>query len=1027
MLNGLASGAALLGALLLAGSAAAPAPFAPPRSSEEPVDFERDVAPLFEAHCSKCHGEAKQRAGLRLDSHAAVLAGSDDGEQRIVIPGEPGESMLYQLVTTTDEDERMPPKGGPLPPEEQELLRRWIAEGARSAADAAPVETETHWAYVPPRRPEYPATQIGWARNEIDIFVLRRLEGEGILPAPEADRATLARRAALDLTGLPPSLAELDAFLADDATDAFDRYVDRLLASPHYGERMARPWLDLARYADTNGYEKDDRRTMWRWRDWVIDAFNADMPFDEFTIRQLAGDLLPDATLEDRIATGFHRNTMVNAEGGVDPEEYRVAAVLDRVNTTSTVWLGTTMACVQCHAHKYDPFTQREYYQLFAYFNSTADAGPGVGPRIDAPTAEEREAEALAAAEEARLQARLTEWTPGLQAELVAFRGRGRFATNHDGFNDGSGVDGGDTNATVVVRPQRASAENGSTLTLDREANLVVASGELPAEDAYVLEFELTDAALKTLTLDVLTDEALEGDGPGRPSHGNFVLSEVTAELREGGATRALSFARALADHHQVGQPDWPPSGAIDGDPRTGWAVGGGTGRPHRLVLQLSEPLRAPGAMLVVRLDQQYGHQHLIARLRAQLTDQYPSGDNVVVPPDVAEWLTAFESFGPEDPRRAGLREWFNAHAPSLANERERLAELRARPKPPTALVMQELDEPRATHLLQRGSFLSPGDVVTHGVPSVLHEFPADAPPNRLGLARWLVAPENPLTARVTVNRLWEQVFGRGLVATSDDFGTQGEPPSHPDLLDWLALQLIEDGWSLKQTLRRIVTSATYRQSARVSPELLERDPDNVLLARSPRYRVEAEMVRDIALTASGLLSPQLGGPSVMPPQPEGIWNATYSGDRWRNAEDHDRYRRGLYTFWRRTSPYPSFATFDAPSRELVCARRNRSNTPLQALTLLNDPAYFEAAEALAARMRAEGGATDLERLAHGFRLCTSRRPNEVELDVLLELLEDQREVLDAFTPAEGATAPVDPLTLVANVLLNLDETVTRP
>ncbi len=987
------------------------------------VDYERDVVPILEQRCVSCHGEEKQRAGLRLDSRSAVLSGSDSGEIQVVVPGDPEGSLLLELVASDDEDERMPPKGEPLTAEQIDLLRRWIEEGAQGPAEES--TREKHWAYVPPVRPELPAPRgAEWARGALDLFVLARLEADGLAPSPEADLRTLARRAHLDLVGLPPSPEELDAFLADTEPGAYERLVDRLLASPHYGERMAQRWLDLARYADTNGYETDARRTMWRWRDWVIEAFNADMPFDQFTIEQLAGDLLPEPTLEQQIATGFHRNTMVNAEGGVDQEEYRVAAVVDRVNTTATVWLATTMSCAQCHEHKYDPLSHRDYYRLFAYFNSSEDVGPSVRPTIPAPRREQAAEEERLAAETSELEAALSAWTPELEQELARLR------DEHVGAS-----------ALPAHRVLEASAEEGSTLSLVFEDGSILATGEAPARDTYLLELELTEArTLRGVQLDVLVGGNEDERGPGRTEHGNFVLNELSAQLVTTDGERELAFAGARADHHQVGSPVWAPGDAVDGDPQSGWAVGGGEGRPHRLEAALAESLQVPaGARLRLRLQQTFGSQHVLGRFRVELLDQLTPDDAPLLAPDVESWLAAgAEELTEEESER--LREWFLAGTSALAPQRDRLAELRARPKPPTALVMRERAVPRETHVLARGSFLSPGDLVEPDVPAVLGELPADALPNRLGLARWLVSPQNPLTARVTINRLWDQVFGRGLVHTLEDFGTQGARPSHPELLDWLALELQEDGWSLKRALRRIVTSSTYRQSSNVSPQLAAHDPENALLARSPRYRVEAEMVRDLALAASGLLTEKLGGPSVMPPQPEGIWMATYSGDRWQADEDEDRFRRGLYTFWRRTSPYPTFMTFDAPSRELVCTRRPGSNTPLQALALLNDPVFVEAAVALAARMLRIPEATDEQRLRHGLELCTTREGSADELAVLSQLLTAERATYAADPEAARAllergvdlgTGDLDPLelaawTLVANVLLNLDETVTR-
>lgn len=1011
--------AVTLGPLIPAGK-----PVLSQEQAGELVDFRRDVQPLFEEHCLKCHREDKHKAGLRLDAKSAAMAGSYFGTEPVILPGNPADSVLFQRVSSADEDERMPPRGDGLSVEKIALLRRWIEEGAPWPDDDQVVEIEKHWAYLTPTPPQLPnPANDSWARNEIDRFVLARLEQEGLEPSPEADRATLLRRLSLDLIGLPPTVDELEAFLADDSPAAYEEAVDRLLASPHYGERQARAWLDLARYADTHGYEKDGRRTMWRYRDWVIDAFNADMGFDRFTIEQLAGDLLPEATLEQRIATGFHRNTMINAEGGVDPEEYRVAAVLDRVNTTASVWLGSTLACAQCHTHKYDPFSQKEYFKLFAYFNSTADIGPGVAPRIDAPTREEAAAEARAKQELSDLAKITGTFTPELADELRDFEAEQRAKSVH----------------WSTLRPTSFTASGGTTLALLNDASLLAVQGK-SAKDTYELTVALPPEELTHLRLDVLRHESLASGGPGLPDHGNFVLSEFELRLpaTETADEQAVPIATALADYSQKGSPAWPAVGSIDGDPGTGWAIGGAVDQPHRLVLALESPLDgARHPSVKIRMVQDFGGMHLIGRFQLSAASTTSKVD-VPIRPDLDELITGVEARTEEQQLRLDF--WFLGVAPSLAPARERIAELEARRRPPTALVMVELDTPRETRVLERGSFLSPGDTVVPGVPAALGTLPEDARPDRLGLARWLVHPENPLTARVAANRLWQQIFGRGLVATPEDFGSQGQTPSHPELLDWLALQMQADGWSTKESLRRIVLSATYRQSSVTSEELKRKDPQNRLLARGARYRVEAEMVRDIALVASGLIADEIGGPSVFPPQPEGIWKSTYSADRWKTARDDDRFRRGLYTFWRRTSPYPSLMTFGATSRELACVRRSDSNTPLQALTLLNDPAFVEMAVALGASVAQRADADDRGSLEHAFQRCTSRRPTKDELDVLSELLNAQRTHFkerpdDAAkliaSEADLGTEGLDPVelaawTVVANVLLNLDETITR-
>jgi mono/diheme cytochrome c family protein len=1079
---------AALALLLTTGALAA-------QASADDVDFATRILPVIEARCVRCHGEARQKAGLRLDTRAAALAGSAFGATPVLVPGDAESSVLWQRIAHEDEEERMPPSGDGLTAEELDAFRQWIDAGAPWPDElAGDAEIEKHWAYVAPVPPELPATAADdpWVASPLDAFVSA---GRGDLPpAPPAEPATLLRRVSLDLTGLPPTPEQVLAFEADPSEGAYLQHVERLLASPHYGEHQAAAWLDQARYADSHGYEKDDRRTMWRWRDWVIEAFNADKPFDEFTVEQLAGDLLPDPTLEQLIATGFHRNTMVNNEGGADPEEFRVAAVTDRVDTTATVWLGSSLGCARCHDHKYDPFKQREYYELYAFFNQSEDVGNSDAPRIDAPTPELAYEHERITAEIARLEVELATQTPQLDAELDAWmaeRGRGVH--------------------WMPLRPDATGSEQGSRLAV-LDDHSVLAFGDLPGSDTYEVAAHLPagPARFTGLRLEVLTDESLPGGGPGRPSHQNFVLSELSVTWSgagggEGSSTgagaQALPLASAVADFHQVGEPEWPAADVIDGDRGTGWAIAGGTGSPHQIVFAFAEPLRLDASgELQVRMEQAYGSGHLIGRFRLSLTTEDVSGPGGLVPPDVERALARLGTSGrtglrsddkhggergigtneqsghdPADASGKGLggeradepgderalvEDWFRGRAPSLAETRAQRAEIFL-PRLPTALVMRDRDEPRETHVLERGSFLSPGEPVSPDVPAVLRNASPDGgtgvelPPGggtRLDLARWLVSPRNPLTARVTVNRMWARLFGTGLVATEDDFGSQGEPPSHPELLDWLACEF-QRSWSVKSLLRTVVTSSTYRQSSAASPEAWRDDPYNRLLARGPRLRVSGEGVRDVSLAASGLLFRKVGGPSVFPPQPAGTWAMTYSSDRWNESQGPDRYRRGMYTFWRRTAPYPTFQLFDAPSRELACTRRDRTNTPLQALATLNDPAFVECAVALAGRLledadqnvSSEAAAdpeprrqADLARIEHGYRLCVARAPTPSEAEVLLALVTEQRaafaqdpEQAFALVPMTSDAPGLDTVelatwTVVANVLLNLDETLTK-
>ena len=699
--------------------------------------------------------------------------------------------------------------------------------------------------------------------------------------------------------------------MADKSPNAYEKVVDRLLASPHYGERWARPWLDLARYADTDGYEKDPRRSMSPYRDWVIDALNSNMPFDEFTIEQLAGDLLPHPTLEERVATGFNRNTMINTEGGVDPETYRIAGVIDRVNTTATVWLGTTLGCCQCHSHKYDPFTQKEYYKFMAFFNNTADSGASDGPKVTVPLP----GAAADRAELARLETLAKTPTPELAAAQAAWE-----------------QSLADAPSWTALTPTAMKSDAGATFAREPDGSILVTGKN--GHDVYTITAETDLAAVTAVRLEALSDPRLPHHGPGRAGDGNFVLSEFRAEAAaksSPGHGRPVDFRRAEADFSQNG---FPVAAAVDGRKHTGWAIGPREGQDHVAVFETKQPVGRGGrTRWTFRFVQAYRDAGFtLGRFRLSLTTaRQPMKSVAPLPPRIRAILAI--AAGQRSAAQADeLAAYYRSIAPALQPTRDRIAALRKKlaADHETTLVMQELPKPRVQHLFVGGSFSNPGEVVSPGVPAVLNPFPAGQPRNRLGLARWIVDPANPLTARVMVNRIWAQYFGRGIVETIEDFGTKGDPPTHPELLDWLATEFMRRGWDMKAIHRLIVTSATYRQSSRVTPELARRDPLNRLLARGPRVRLEAELIRDQALAVSGLLSDKIGGPSVMPPQPAGIWTSPYSGDHWTNANGADRYRRGLYTFWKRTAPYPSFMNFDAPSREYCVVRRSRTNTPLQ-------------------------------------------------------------------------------------------------
>ena len=988
------------------------------------VNFDRDIRPLLENRCLKCHGPEKRKGGLLLTSRSSALLLGDSG-LAAVVPGKADASELYKRVTTSDPETRMPPKGEPLSAVETATLKRWIDAGATWPEAAA---RPKHWAYVKPARPALPAVKDAvWAADPLDRFVLEKLEAEGLRPSPPADRARLLRRVSLDLTGLPPAVEEVDAFLADAGPDAYAKAVDRLLASDRFGEHWARPWLDLARYADSNGFQADQFRESWAYRDWVIAAMNADMPFDRFTIEQLAGDLLPNPTPDQRVATGFHRAPTCNVEAGVDPEENRVNQVVDRVNTTATVWLGTTLECAQCHNHKYDPFSQEEYYRLFAYFNNTPlevkqRAGVTfdfVGPTMTLP-----------------VQAGQKAAWEGLQEKLAGLTAERRK------LGPGAAEPWRELAARVRRHPPRwhvlpiesFSAKGGEEHTVLEDGSVLV-GGTVPDITCYTLTVRTGLAGIVGFKLETLTHPSLPGSGPGRGdgARPNFILSEFS--VTAGDAPVELQSARA-----DFSQPKWEVAGAIDGDQKTGWAIGQQFGKPHWAVFRTQAPLAGgPGTTLVFTLDQNYGLGRTIGRPRLSALTGSPEA--IDIPDDLLALLLKKEPTAEDEAR---LRAGFPAGDPEIRRLDDAIAAVQRdidKIKPPSTLVMVELGTPRETCLLKRGNFLDKGARVEPGVPATLHRLPADAPPNRLGLARWLVDRENPLVARVAVNRWWSQIFGHGLVRTPEDFGTQGERPTHPRLLDELAADFAESGWSMKRVLRRIVTSSTYRQSSRITPALLEKDPLNLLYARGPRFRLAAETLRDAALAASGLLSARMGGPPVMPYQPPGLWRTVGRNEpKWVESPGEDRFRRGVYVVWRRAAPYPSFVNFDASDRTSCVVERPRTNTPLQALTLLNDPAYVEAAMALAGRMLAAPGATsDAERAAYGFRLCVSRAPSPEELDVLLAAVRAEAKRLTPVLAAERIDgvkrwrppAGTDPVLLaawfaVANALLNLDETMTK-
>jgi hypothetical protein len=998
-------------------------------SAARPVEFNRDIRPILSDNCFTCHGpdKARRKAGLRLDTEAGALA--DLGDTHAVVPGQPERSELLRRITAVSEKERMPPPAaGPrLGAAQVELLRRWIEQGAK---------WQKHWALIPPQRPEPPeVARRFWPRNPLDAFVLARLERERLAPSPEADRATLIRRVTLDLTGLPPTPTEVDAFLADKAPGAYEKVVERLLHSPRYGERLARPWLDAARYADTNGYQGDGERVMWRWRDWVIDAFNANMPFDRFTVEQLAGDLLPGAMPAQRLATGFNRNHRGNAEGGIIPEEYAVEYVVDRVDTTSTVWLGLTLGCARCHDHKYDPVTQKEFYRVFAYFNNVPERGKVVRfgnspPMMPSPTPAQQE-------HLHRLEAQLRaaeQHLGDLEPEVAAAQARWEMALR-------------------AGPPVRWSLPGGLAAHLPLDSRDNSFDGQRAVDAGNVANFGFRDK----LSFGAWVEP--HGDDAGT------VLSRMADNDRAegyslyvaGGKVRVSLSKRWLDDAIHVETERRLPPGrhhvmaTYDGSRLAGGLhvyVDGKAEKLKVLLDDLNQDFKTPNPL---RIGWGGGPLHpfrgSIADLRVYAGALSADDVALVATPDLVSDLAALPPARRSPAQAYKLRACFLATAAStdvrralrhvleLRQEKERFEQTI-----PTTMVMQEMDPPRDTFVLLRGEYDKKGEKVTPGVPASLLPLPPGVPNNRLGFARWLVDPANPLTARVTVNRFWQLYFGTGLVKTVEDFGSQGEWPSHPKLLDWLATEFVRSGWDVRALQRLIVTSATYRQSSHVTPALLRRDPDNRLLARGPRLRLSAEVIRDQALAVSGLLTERVGGPSVRPYQPKGLIKELHGSGEYRQDHGPDLYRRGLYTFWKRTVAPPALMTFDAAGRESCVVRETRTNTPLQALNLMNDVTYVEAARVLAQRVMREGGPTPKARLALAFRLAAARRPRPAELKILADDLadalrryrSDRRAALALVSAGEFPrderldVGELAAYTAVASLILNLDEVITK-
>ncbi len=1016
------------------------------------ISFSRDIRPLLSDLCFKCHGpdEEHRASELRLDIQSGAFA--DLGGRHAIVAGDPAASELVARISSTDPEKRMPPadSGRELTEYQKTLLAEWVRQGA---------EWNDHWAFVAPERPVLPQTsRRSWSRNPIDDFVLARLEQDGLQPSAEADRSTLIRRVTLDLTGLPPTAAEVTAFVADSAPDAYDRLVDRLLRSPRYGEKMAISWLDAARYADTSGYQNDGPRQMWRWRDWVISAFNSNLPFDQFTIEQIAGDLLEQPTLDQRIATGFNRNHRGNAEGGIVPEEYQVEYVVDRVDTTFTVWMGLTMGCARCHDHKYDPLRQRDFYQVFAYFNNIPEYGRAIKegnapPYLLAPTAAEQqrleeldrqvsEAAALVSRNETALNAARDAWEAAYTpAEPIDW-------SVSDGLVSHLRLDG-DLNEAVSGKPGTAEPA-GVTFQEGRvnqgvwfDASSFVSAGDT-AGFGYFDRFSIAAWVKPTSGNGTIVSRMVpEEEGRGYYVHlkdghiqvnliNRWLDDAVRVESREPLKTSEWQHVTVTYDGSRVAQGIQV---YVDGQ-----AVAMEV-RLDRLnsTYAVPEPLRIGS-----------GHSPFaggIDDVRIYSRDLTPDEAGLLSVAESASAILALPAAARTDFQQRKLTRYFlaNAAPESLRNADQQLTALQRQRRDfyssiSTVMVMQEMETPRDTHILVRGQYDNPGEKVSAGVPAAFPPLADVAPNNRLGFARWLVDPRHPLTARVTVNRFWQQYFGIGLVKTAEDFGAQGELPSHPELLDWLAREFIETGWNVKELQKLIVSSSSYRQSSKVSPRLLQHDPENRLLARGPRVRLPAETIRDQALLVSGLLTDAAGGPSVRPYQPEGLWMEIATDTEYVQSHGADLYRRSLYTYWKRTSAPPTMVTLDATSREACIVQRTRTNTPLQALALMNDPTFVEAARVLAQKvMETITGSPD-DRIARAFYMITARQPRPQERTILvsnfnrsLAMFQEKPEAATQLisTGEFPRNEQLDPAilaayTAVASLILNLDEVVTK-
>jgi hypothetical protein len=1017
--------------------------------SKPAIDYSRQIRPILSDKCYRCHGPdaAERKGGFRLDLRESAIAKADSGETPIV-PGKPEQSELLTRIHSTDADVQMPPPSflKKLTAEEKTLLREWIAAGA---------DYQQHWAFVPPRTPALPAVKDStWSRNPIDLFTQAKREQLGLSSSPIASKEMLLRRVSFDLTGLPPTIAELDAFTANRSPDAYEQQLDRLLASPYYGERMAVDWLDASRFADTHGFHIDSGRDMTRWREYVIESFNQNVPYNQITLEQLAGDLLPSTgdegrDLRQKIASGFNRNHMINFEGGAIPQEYLTAYIIDRVNTTSTVYLGLTVGCSQCHDHKYDPITQKDFYQLYAFFNAVPESGldgskGNAAPFLKTPTTYQRNEIARITTKMEAIQQQLAGDMPEVDAEQAKWEQTAAKTTEVK---------------WQIADKVTAKSRGGANFKVHEDKSLL-ASGPNAATEIIELDWYASMPSITAIRVEALADDSFNGKGPGRSVNGNFVLTNVVIEaVDSSGAFVTKKIRRATAD---FSQDEYPIANAIDASNDSGWAIFPQVGKNHEAVLELAEPITSSESTrlkLSLHFNAKFA-QHQMGRVRVAVTDSEQLQTSGAPPAAVAKLLSRSRD-SRSTAEQLEVTNYFRTNISKLLRGvRDELAALKARQAEleaaiPTTMVMQE-GAARPTYVLMRGAYDKPDKErpITANVPSFLSPLPADSPQNRLGLAKWLIDPNHPLMSRVTVNRYWQLLFGTGLVKTADDFGSQGEQPSHPELLDYLATDFVgasstgEVRWDVKRLLREMLTSATYQQTSAASPDSRNRDPENRFLSRGPRFRLQAEFIRDQALYAGGLLDRRIGGKSVSPYQPAGLWEELMSrsdNDKWtaqKYSQSHgvDLYRRTMYTFWKRTCPPASLATFDAPDREVCTVKRSRTNTPLQALVTMNDPTYVEASRKFAERVMTRGGNSLEEKIGFLFRTVNSRPPTAAEFAVIARLYAGQVQHFQANPEAAaqllkvGEAAADESLnaaelaawTMVASAVLNTDEALTK-